>query len=156
MTPRQAAAPAAGAGLRIERRKREATSRGPNFSEAMRAAREPLRKSDDKSESSGSLCLRKTVGIGSFWESIRRKISIGMVRDAARQDTVKREGNQYKSQQPLALTRYLRRVNTKGGIPLILLYSPKVDGSKGCRRFQMQIYRGTISYPQHIYGVIRN
>ncbi|KAL0125372.1 hypothetical protein PUN28_004483 [Cardiocondyla obscurior] len=49
MTPRQAAA--AGVGLRIERRKREATSRGPNFSEAMRAAREPLRKSDDKSES---------------------------------------------------------------------------------------------------------
>jgi len=64
MTPRQAAA--AGVGLRIERRKREATSRGPNFSEAMRAAREPLRKSDDKSESSGSLCPRKTVGIGSF------------------------------------------------------------------------------------------
>jgi len=68
MTLRQAAAAAAAAGvdLRIERRKREATSRGPNFSEAMRAAREPFRKSDDKSESSGSLCLRKTVGIGSF------------------------------------------------------------------------------------------
>lgn len=84
MTPRQAAA--AGAGLRIERRKREATSRGPNFSEAMRAVREPLRKSDDKSESSGSLCLQKTVGIGSF---LKEHPSEDLHRDGERRGTTR-------------------------------------------------------------------
>lgn len=87
MTPRQAAAaPAADAGLRIERRKREATSRGPNFSEAMRAAREPLRKSDDKSESSGSLCPRKNRRDRLF---LREHPSEDLHRDGERRGTTR-------------------------------------------------------------------
>lgn len=81
MTPRQAAA-AAG-------RKREATSRGPNFSEAMRAAREPLRKSDDKSETFWLPMLPKNRRNRLF----RREHSIGidLYRDGGRCGTTKYE-----------------------------------------------------------------